>query len=337
VSARDAPGASVVIVAAVEGAALPTLRPLGIGEILDVAIKIYLRNALPLFVVVLVVVAPVNVLSSLITVSAGNLDESVTYDAQGEPQIQDDFWLGVTGALAAVVLSVVATTLATGACFKAVADGYLGERPAWKTSLAFAARRLHSIIWVTVLTYLFAGIGFLLCILPGIYLLVSFAVAVPALLTEGTKGTKALRRAKRLVDGRWWATLAVVVLGYLLVGIVGGVFTGLQSVLALSNPDNEVVNFFATAIFGTASSMLTTPFTAAFITVMYFDLRVRKEGFDLQLLAERIGLTPRADSAYRPPPEVAGPPPGPPASGEQPPFWPPPPGWKPSSQDQAPE
>ena len=44
----------------------PELRPLSIGEILDVAIKIYLRNAWTLFRVVLFVVAPVEIVTALI-------------------------------------------------------------------------------------------------------------------------------------------------------------------------------------------------------------------------------------------------------------------------------
>ena len=69
------------------------------------------------------------------------------------------------------------------------------------------------------------------------------------------------------------------------------------------------------------------------MTVLYFDLRVRKEGFDLQLLAERIGLAPRPAGEYRPPPTATlGPAPVFSGEGEKPPFWPPPPGWKPASE-----
>ncbi len=74
--------------------------------------------------------------------------------------------------------------------------------------------------------------------------------------------------------------------------------------------------------------MLATPAAAAFITVLYIDLRVRKEGFDLLLLARRLGVE-RAPGQE--PPSFL---PEPAPVGSQPPFWPPPPGWKP---DPAPE
>ena len=38
------------------------------------------------------------------------------------------------------------------------------------------------------------------------------------------------------------------------------------------------------------ASVITTPFMAAVLVLIYFDLRVRKEGFDLQLLSQGVGL-----------------------------------------------
>jgi hypothetical protein len=99
--------------------------------------------------------------------------------------------------------------------------------------------------------------------------------------------------------------------------------------------------------------MIATPAAAAFITVLYIDLRVRKEGFDLLLLARRLGVElapgqeppsfiPELPPATSPPPfwppppgwepgpAPMAPPPEPPDT--QPPFWPPPPGWKPDDQ-----
>ena len=48
----------------------PQLRPLGVGEILDVGIKIYLRNALTLFKIVVFVVLPAQILVNFIEISA---------------------------------------------------------------------------------------------------------------------------------------------------------------------------------------------------------------------------------------------------------------------------
>jgi hypothetical protein len=302
--------------------AVPELRPLSIGEVLDVAIKIYWRHALTFFGVVLVVVAPIQLITSVVQVSAATDDNLNSRDA----------WLYGTGIVVAFILGFAAGTLATGACFKAVADAYLGEQPDWRTSLAFALRRVHSLIWVTVLVGVIAAVGLVFCIVPGIWLYISFAVAVPVLLTEGVKGRSALGRSRQLVKGRWWPTFGIVLLGTILAVIVSGVITGILAATSLSDPSNEILGVVTGTIGGTLSSMLTTPFQAAFITVLYFDLRVRKEGFDLQLLAERIGLAPRPEGELRPAPSFR-PAPLPPPGGDQPPYWPPPPGWRPSSDE----
>jgi len=301
----------------------PELRPLSIGEILDVAIKIYLRNAWTLFRVVLVVVAPVQIVSALIEASAASSGDTTRVSSH-------DIALGVTAIVAVAILGIVANTVATGASFKAVADAYLGEQPTWRSSLRFAFARIHSILWITFLGGILTVIGFVFCIIPGIYFWIAFAVAVPVLLTEGVKGSKALGRSRRLVKDRWWGTFGVVLLGTILAGIVSAAIGGLARLAGGSADASSVAGFLVNTVSGTLGSMISTPFTAAFVTVLYFDLRVRKEAFDLQLLAERIGLTAPPEGGYRPAPGAA---PAPrPTGGAAPPYWPPPPGWRPEGE-----
>jgi hypothetical protein len=305
----------------VQASAAPELRPLSIGEILDVAIKIYLRNAWTLFRVVLVVVAPVEIVSALIQASAATNDGDTTTLSS------HDLALYLSALGAATILGLLANTVATGASFKAVADAYLGEQPTWRSSLRFAFARLHSILWITLLGGIATVVGFVFCIIPGIYLWIAFAVAVPVLLTEGVKGTSALGRSRALVSGRWWGTFGVVLLGTILAGVVSGAIGALAGFAGGTSDAGSVAGFLVNSVSGTLGSMISTPFAAAFVSVLYFDLRVRKEAFDLQLLAERIGLTAPPEGGYRPAP---GPAPAPrPTGGAAPPYWPPPPGWTP--------
>lgn len=304
----------------------PELRALSVGEVLDAAIKIYFRHARTLFLLVLLIVAPTQVLISLIDLSAsegiystgGEIDPAI--DVEDVPRI-------AAGLIVIVLLTLLSATLATGACFKAIVDGYLGGQPSWRESLAFVARRLHSLVWVSILVYLLAVVALLALILPGIWLFVAWSVAVPALLTEDLRGRRALGRSFRLVRGRWWPTFGIVVLGTLLSGIVAGVIGGLTGALTFA-ADSDTALFLVNTLGGTLGSLVSTPFTAAFITVLYVDLRVRKEGFDLQLLAQRVGSVPGDVPIAVPPPPPAGPSV---LEGEQPPFWPPPPGWTPQS------
>jgi len=348
-------------------AAAPQLRPLGIGEILDVGIKIYTRNALTLFKIVVFVVLPAQILVNIAEVSALPSDATISNGGAGgvgpfggpittEGSLTDhQVTVLLVGFISAFLIQFIAARFAQAGCFRAVADAYLGEEVSWRSSLRFALRRLPAIVWLSILSGIFVFLGTLLFVIPGIYLYVAFTVAVPVLLVEGAGSWHALGRSRRLVKGRWWATCGVAVVGYLLVSIVSLALTGLVVGVAFANPArNTATGFVLNTLAATVGSVIATPAAAAFITVLYIDLRVRKEGFDLLLLARRLGVErapgeappsflpelPPAGSQppFWPPPPgwVPGPAPpvapAPPPPSEQPPFWPPPPGWKPGDR-----
>ena len=290
------------------------LRPLRVGEILDVAINIYRRRFSTLTRAVAVAVAPVALISLVVDLSATSDLDAGTVDG-------GDVAAAVGAALVAGLLGVVASQLATAAAFTIVSGDYLGESPTWQESLRDGLRRLRSLIWLTILFGLAIGLGFVACIVPGVYLLVSLAVAVPALLFEDARGTDALRRSRSLLRGRWWPAAAVLGVSFILTSIVSAGLEGVVSAV-LTGGGSGAGSALARAVAGVVSSVLTTPFSAAVATVLYFDARVRKEGFDLELLARRIGVEPPVlESGDRSPPSDA----------DRPPFWPPPPGWRPGA------
>ncbi len=303
------------------------LRPLGVGEILDVAIKIYRSRFGVLVKAVSIVLGPVFVLAALIRLSipsGENLFETTQPGATPDFEA-GDVWAFVAGTVLISILTFIAAQVATGACFKAVGGAYFDEQPDWRESLRFARARLGSLLWLSLVLVLFLIPAFLACIVPGVYLYVAWGVATPVLLLEDVRGRRALKRSRALVTGRWWPTVAVLVLVAVLTGIVQAVFLGLLAGV-VSASGNEIAQAVADAVGQTASSALTTPLSAAVLTVLYFDLRVRKEGFDLELLAGRLGVEPGSA------PSVDLAPPGPPPvtpSDDEPPFWPPPPGWRP--------
>ncbi|MDQ1444399.1 MAG: hypothetical protein QOI20_863 [Acidimicrobiaceae bacterium] len=318
------------------------LRPLEIGEILDTAIKVYRARFATLVKVVFVVVAPVQAFSAVVRISLPS-ESIVNTNELG----QNDFDVAaLIGSIAAVVLisilTWVAAELATAAALKIVSDSYLGEERDWQESLRFAAARLRSLIWLALLSLLLLGVGLVLCVVPGVYLWTAWSVAIPVLLLENQKGMSALRRSRDLVRGHWWRVFVCLIVSFILAGVITGVFQGVLAGVVFG-AHNEVVSAVASAMASIAASALVTPFTAAVSIVIYFDLRVRKEGFDIELLARTLGVDPPAGLAAASADAWAqddisglggpGGPGGPGAAGspgtEQPPFWPPPPGWRP--------
>ena len=99
----------------------PQLRPLALGEIIDVSIQLVRRNWRTLALAVLVVSVPVAVISLLITTS------TTTYDAGLDVRTADDDAAFGAGQVVKTLLQMALYLLATVACFEAVAEAYMGE------------------------------------------------------------------------------------------------------------------------------------------------------------------------------------------------------------------
>jgi hypothetical protein len=296
------------------------LRPLGIGEILDVAIKIYLRHFSTFLKIALVIVLPTQVIVNAIvasngsdTIGGGAFNFHIQTNPDGTADTPSAAVIG--GAIAAGLIAWLAGTIATGASFKAVADGYLGTTPDWRGSLRAAGRRLGSLIWIALLVGIVTVLLAILCIAPGVWFAVGATIAVPVLFTEDKRGWDAISRSRELVKGRWWPTFGLIVIG----AILGSVLTFVLQAILGGVADSDAawpVRFLIGVLIGTATALVTTPFSAAYHTILYVDLRVRKEGFDLALFAHRMGAAP--DPAAAPAWGFAGP-----EAATQPPAIPP--------------
>ncbi len=315
---------------------VPELRPLSLGEILDVALKIWRRHFRALAKIVLFVVAPVQVISSLLLASAlpnsellfdpGALDTTTntTTDVFG-----DSFDGGDAAAFFAAfglitLLSGLAFVLSSAAALRAITVAYLGGTPDWKESLRLALQRLGSLVWLSILMGIGLTLGFALCIVPGVWLAVAWSLAFVALVAEDLNGSSALRRSYELVRGRWWATFGVLIIAFIINTVVDQIVAIPFAIGSFFSADS-VVGFTLSAVANIISDVITTPFVAAVFVLVYFDLRVRKEGFDLQLLAQAMGPLPKGGPPFSgggygprppgswPPPPTEWPPPGPPS------------------------
>ena len=267
----------------VTGSSTNELRPLGIGEILDAALRVYRNHFKTLVLAVLAVVLPLSILDTLITAStaenAFNYSSETTVDADGA---------FLAGQLVSGILSLLVFSLATAACFHAVMRGYRGEATTTGESLKFGLRHMLPMIGLGILAFLGLVPMFLLLLLPGIWLAVRWSVAAPALLAEDIGPVAALGRSFKLVGGRWWATFGALVAMTILVSILQ-LIVGMLIGLVFADADNEVLVAIVFTLVTAFAYALTLPIQAAVFTILYFDLRVRKEGYDLQLAASGMG------------------------------------------------
>lgn len=290
-------------------------RPLGIGETLDLSLRLYGGNFPVLLKATASVLVPVLLLQSIVEILLPAPGPAAPGPAAAH------LAANLAGRVLVGVISLVASMLATAAAFKAIADAYLGETPDWRHSLRFGVARLGSLVWLALETGFVVMVAFIFFILPGVWAAISFVVAMPVLLLEGLRGRHALGRSRRLVSGRWWPTFATVALAVILQIVAGLVVESLIALLVAVGAGHGLVARDVGLLVGTtAAGVLLRPFGAAVITVIYFDLRLRKEGFGREHLAAEVATL--ADQ---------GPPVAPPGSaegrwvlGEMPPSDPPP-------------
>ena len=315
---------------------VPRLRPLDIGQKLDAAIKLTTRNFGTLATIVLILAIPIQILTVLVTLSTlpedytvgGGFGSGVSPD---DPDVGAGYWVGV---IFIGLLGFLVNLLITAGCFKAISHAYLGGSTSWRDSLDFAVKRLPSVLWVSILVGLAVAGGAILLLVGAVWLGVAFALAVPVLLLEGKKGTGALGRSWELVKGRWWRTFGLLAAGYVLIIVISGILEGIiLGLTVVAVGDDSALAVVLSSIARLVSEVLTTPFIAALTIVLYFDLRVRKEAFDLQVIARAMGGTPPGDALaagqsmpwFAPPAWGGGPPGQAPGWGGGPPGQPP--GW----------
>jgi uncharacterized membrane protein YeaQ/YmgE (transglycosylase-associated protein family) len=264
------------------------LRPLGIGEILDTGVKVVTRHWRPLVKSVVLIVLPLAVITTLL-VAAIDPDQLELNPENSSPLGEEDA-TQLAGMAVSLFFGLLTFLGVTIACFKIVCDGWLGETPDVGRSLRFGLRRAWPALVMTLVWTAGVAVASLL-IVPGIWLAVAWALALPALLFERTGPLAALGRSAALVQGRWWATFLLVLVGFVLVSLIGTLVSVIpQSIAEGVAPESAVVNAIAGVIGATVGGVILYPYSSALLTIMYVDQRVRKEGFDLQQLAEGVGI-----------------------------------------------
>jgi hypothetical protein len=162
-----------------------------------------------------------------------------------------------------------------------VADTYLGRPTSARASLAYAASRLGDTLWLTIVLFVGLVAALIALILPAIWLGIAWSVAYPVMLVEGQGGVGALRRSFQLTQGRWWATFGRIAGSYVLVLVLSAVAaTAFAAPAEAFSDDTSFVALVLEHAGDVIVSLITTPFLAAVATLVYFDLRGRKEGFD---------------------------------------------------------
>lgn len=290
----------------------PILRPLSVGDIIDRMLRL-LRADPVLFIGIAAIPTLISDVlqrvvgltqtfdASQLTAALSNPGATPTFQQQLQP---------VNGGLAAVVVivSVVLSVIQAAALTYAIGQRYLGRPETIGDAYSKGARTLPRLFLSFLLVGVLAAFVFGLVaavivvsasslavvavilgliafffVLPWAFL--SLAFVTPAIVLEGLGPVAGIRRSFQLVDKARLRTLGLWILMGLIASLLGVIFSVIFLASFVANSTLSAVLQTAATV---ASGAISGPLLYGALTILYYDMRVRKEAFDLQLAAEAL-------------------------------------------------
>jgi hypothetical protein len=261
------------------------LHPMSLSDILDGAFKLWKANLSTLVVIAAVFVVPLQLAAAFAQRNA-NGGRGIL-DVINDPTLAQTNNGPNNGTLVAAGLALLAAAFTTpfiaGAISRVVAASYLGHQEGPGPALRATGRRFWALLGSWWLWHPLEWIGFLFCIFPGIVVMTMFVLVAPAIVVETLGPVQGMRRSWRLVRPRFWAVMGTMLLGGLIAYMLGNILATPFTVLALFIGLHW--GWILVGIGGVLTALVTTPIVAIVATLLYFDARIRNEGFDLQVMA----------------------------------------------------
>jgi hypothetical protein len=253
------------------------------GDILDRGIKLLFARLPTFFVITFIVQFPVLVFQVVFVLL-----------------FQKNSMLALLGAsYGALLLQAVLHSVGVAAILHVVAQEFIDRRAGVAEAFTAVLSRLGSILLGTFLYGLILIAGWFLCCIPFFIFVSWFCMFSQAIMVEGTPATESLTRSKQLSEGYKLRILGIWLLMFVVIPVVLGLGVGL--VLAVFFPSTEIVetatgpainfnmrNLIINQVLAFPVSALELSYSSVCMTLLYFDLRIRKEGFDLEIAAQRL-------------------------------------------------
>lgn len=297
-------------------------RPLGVGELIDASFTLYRRNLLLLVAITAVVQVPFAILnlvifellgvgSDLDTVGGrgglfGTTSPGATLSPAQATALKSLFVY--TGIVVAVQVFVV-LPLSLAAMSRAVSDRYLDRPASLGSSYAAALRRGGSLLGAILLLLLIvAGVSAVAIvgvavaafagpfgIVPAIVVTLAWIASLPllavrstlfaqAIVVEGVGSLEGLRRSWRLTRGFFWRTLGILAVVLILQAVVGWVLQAPVALLVSGAGTQQLIGQAVSAV----TSVVVSPLSLIALTLVYYDYRIRREAFDIEMLAASL-------------------------------------------------
>lgn len=273
-----------------------------LGELLDETFKLYRRHFNVIAGVALVIILPgllINLISGYYRANPLTYFTQVLQNLNNPEQLQIiQNRQAQYGSSALYLLNIPVAILlypfTAGALYRAATSLAAGNAETIGSVLIGTARRYFAMFGIGILTGLVALGSIAIVTIPVvIWVLVRWTVDSPALFAENIGPVQAIGRSWQLVRDNWWRTLGILIVVVIMVGLINTVLTALFGGIAAVLPGlNQDFQAALVLTLTTLIGALVAAIQPIAITMLYLDLRVRKEGLDLDQLARQAAPGP---------------------------------------------
>jgi len=304
---------------------LVDLRPMDVGDVLDNTIRVYRSNWLVFIGIWAVILSvPTYIQLSALQYFINILTSAMLAAPDAGPEAlnvfqSEEFYLSLGVLGIAAFLMFFLAPIAQAAMVFGVSETILGREPGIRESIIRVLPKAGTII----LAYFLLGIIMVVTYLPIIlfvalissdplnyaapmaltflfpvsgvlllYLTVKLLFIPHAIILDDVGAVDAFRRSFSLVTGYWWRVFGIYILVSLIVQIIVSLLNqGVSLInmgLGLIPGMTDIVIVALGGVLMTVISLVIQPIVIIATTLLYYDLRIRKEGFDLLHLASAL-------------------------------------------------
>jgi hypothetical protein len=263
-----------------------SLRPMSLGELLDRSFYLY-RKHFVLFVGIIALPYLAVLAFQLIGVALRPGETTIKFTATT-----------LVWSLLSIVISVAAFAASQGATVMAVSRVHLGNDTSISESFAGIKGRILYLALIMIGVGIGVGIGFILLIVPGIILALMWALTIPVAVLEDKGLRDATSRSSELTKGSRGRIFMIyflfVVLTYIVYLLWEVPIFAAIGIFAHGRRPMTAVPVWTQIAFpvGTfLSQCLVGPLFTIALSLVYYDQRVRKEAFDMQLMMSTLDST----------------------------------------------
>ena len=243
-----------------------------VGEMMGPAFRVLMRNIVPFGIIAILITGVPNALLPFLILGTLPGPDGLPDVAAGESMMSAGFVIVI------LLTQLVLPYFLTAALIYGSIQDLRGEKVSIGDCLRRALAVLIPVIGLAILVGLLVGIGFILLIVPGLFLFVMYFVAMPVAVVERPGVFASLGRSAELTKGHRWPMLFVFIL---MIAIAFAITFVESFVLEVFSSLGYPVTLVVDAV---VQSFLAAWF-AIIPAVAYFNLRYVKEGVDINEIA----------------------------------------------------